>query len=66
MPDETTPITLTVELKQANVILSALAELPWRHSNDLIIAVRNQMLQQLQPAPQNNVAQFTPGSVSGD
>jgi propanediol utilization protein len=64
MPDDNTKITLEIDLKQANIVLVALAEQPWRIANDVIIAVRNQMVQQMQhQQPQNNVAQFTPGSV---
>ena len=62
MPDENTKITLDIDLKQANVILVALAEQPWRIANDVIITVRNQMIQHMNP-PQNNVSQFTPSNV---
>jgi len=56
MPDENTRITLDTDLKTANVILSALAELPWRISNETIVLLRNQIMEQIEP--KDNVKKF--------
>jgi hypothetical protein len=66
MPDENTKLNIVIDLKQANIVLTALADQPWRIANDLIIAIRNQMMDQLNP-PQtsNNVTQFATGGGPG-
>jgi hypothetical protein len=42
-------ITITLDLNKSNLILHALAKLPWETSNDLILELRQQIVKQVNP-----------------
>ena len=60
-------IILDINLDQANTILNALGEQPWRLANDLIIFLRQQVMEQIQQAQpkqvEDNIRQLAPGGV---
>ena len=60
MLNENTKVVLDVELKDAQIILNALVELPWRISNDLIGKLKNQITSQLE-TERSNVTQLNTG-----
>jgi hypothetical protein len=61
MANETDKITLEVELREAQIVLTALAELPWRVSNELIGKLSKQIQPQVEQ-PDN----VTKMSATGD
>jgi hypothetical protein len=64
MPTVPDKVTLNLTLNNANIILNALAEQPWRIANEVIVDVRQQILKQVNPGGQeNNVSPFVPGNV---
>jgi hypothetical protein len=55
MANETDKIVLEVELKDANIIMTALVELPWKISNDLIGKLQKQIMPQVKQSDGNVV-----------
>ena len=49
----TANVSLNVSVQQANIILNALAEQPWRVVNELIIDLRGQITRQVPPRQEN-------------
>ena len=42
-------ITLTIDLNKSNLLLHALAKLPWEVANDFILELRQQIVAQVNP-----------------
>lgn len=55
MANETDKIVLEVELKDANIIMTALVELPWKISNELIGKLQKQIMPQVEQSGGNVV-----------
>lgn len=47
-------VTLNMSVQQANIILNALAEQPWRVVNDLILDIRGQVTRQVNQRPEGS------------
>jgi hypothetical protein len=60
MPQIPEMVTLQLNIANANLILNALADQPWKITNDLIMDLRQQLLQQINPRQESNVTPLTP------